>query len=259
MGGDQLVCTTTVTSGVTTLERSIANAYNPFRYRGYFYDVESGYYYLQSRYYNPTWGRFLNADGVAYLGVGDNLLGYNLYAYCGNNPVNLIDPTGNVAIVDDILIWTIVALFVIIAIPKVIKTVEMVVEGVAEAAVEISYSIDEARARAAEKEETEDSKSEAIYYGVDVVGGTWNEKTGPMTFEEALIWTETIANSNVYTKRNGWGVYTFRQEDAYEFATALGEVDKSETHPGCYPHYHMKGHKFRQYDHFHVWYGTITP
>ncbi len=96
MGGDQLVGTTTVTSGVTTLERSIANTYNPFRYRGYFYDVETGWYYLQSRYYNPTWGRFLNADGVAYLGVGDELLGYNLYAYCGNNPVMGYDPEGTI-------------------------------------------------------------------------------------------------------------------------------------------------------------------
>ena len=46
---------------------NILAAYNPFRYRGYFYDVETGLYYLQSRYYNPAWGRFLNTDGLTML------------------------------------------------------------------------------------------------------------------------------------------------------------------------------------------------
>ncbi|MBO4308637.1 MAG: hypothetical protein J5885_02285 [Clostridia bacterium] len=67
---------------------------NPFRYRGYYYDTDTGYYYLQSRYYNPSWGRFLNADGIAYLGAGDEFLGFNLFAYCGNNPVMGYDPEG---------------------------------------------------------------------------------------------------------------------------------------------------------------------
>lgn len=46
---------------------SLANTigyYNPFRYRGYVYDVETGLYYLRSRYYNPNWGRFVNADSI---------------------------------------------------------------------------------------------------------------------------------------------------------------------------------------------------
>jgi RHS repeat-associated protein len=66
---------------------------NPYRYRGYRYDTETGLYYLQSRYYNPEWGRFLNADAIA--GAVGELLGANVYAYAGNNPVNLIDKDGN--------------------------------------------------------------------------------------------------------------------------------------------------------------------
>ncbi len=67
---------------------------NPLRYRGYVYDRDTGWYYLNSRYYNPEVGRFLNADDVAYLGVSGTVLGYNLLAYCENDPVNNIDPFG---------------------------------------------------------------------------------------------------------------------------------------------------------------------
>ena len=66
---------------------------NPIRYRGYYYDTETGLYYLQSRYYNAQVGRFINADG--YVSTGQDVLCYNMFAYCENNPVNFSDPTGN--------------------------------------------------------------------------------------------------------------------------------------------------------------------
>ncbi|MBQ8215091.1 MAG: RHS repeat-associated core domain-containing protein [Clostridia bacterium] len=66
---------------------------NPLRYRGYIYDNETGFYYLQSRYYDPVVGRFINADG--YVSTGQGVSGYNMYAYCGNNPVNRSDSTGD--------------------------------------------------------------------------------------------------------------------------------------------------------------------
>ena len=65
---------------------------NPFRYRGYYYDTESGLYYLQTRYYDPAVGRFINADG--FTSTGQGLLGNNMYAYCGNAPVNRKDVSG---------------------------------------------------------------------------------------------------------------------------------------------------------------------
>ena len=67
---------------------------NPLRYRGYYYDVESGFYYVSSRYYDPEVGRWINADDVSYLGADGSPLSYNLYAYCLNNPVNMIDSSG---------------------------------------------------------------------------------------------------------------------------------------------------------------------
>lgn len=71
---------------------STAAQYNPFRYRGYYYDADLGLYYLNSRYYDSRTGRFINADGQ----LNVPLLGYNQYAYCENNPVNMIDPSGNI-------------------------------------------------------------------------------------------------------------------------------------------------------------------
>jgi RHS repeat-associated protein len=65
---------------------------NPIRYRGYYFDTETGYYYRQSRYYNPQWCRFISAD--VYLDTGDGVLGTNMYAYCDNDAVNLCDPSG---------------------------------------------------------------------------------------------------------------------------------------------------------------------
>ena len=74
---------------------------NPLTYRGYVYDQETQLYYLQSRYYNPTVGRFINADAL--VSTGQGLLGNNMFAYCNNNPINLLDPAGTVccALFDD--------------------------------------------------------------------------------------------------------------------------------------------------------------
>ncbi len=70
---------------------------NPFRYRGYYCDTESGIYYLNSRYYDPVIGRFISPDSVSYLDP-ETCNGLNLYAYCGNNPVMYTDPYGFFAV-----------------------------------------------------------------------------------------------------------------------------------------------------------------
>ena len=71
---------------------TLANV-NPLRYRGYYYDSETGFYYLQSRYYDPAIGRFINADSYASTDMV-GLLSTNMFSYCENNPVMRVDPTG---------------------------------------------------------------------------------------------------------------------------------------------------------------------
>ena len=76
---------------------------NPLRYRGYYYDSETGFYYLQSRYYDPEIGRFINADSYASTDMV-GLLSTNMFSYCENNPVMRVDPTGE-------LFWDILDVF----------------------------------------------------------------------------------------------------------------------------------------------------
>ena len=65
---------------------------NPIRYRSYYFDSETYFYYLNTRYYSPEMCRFLNADGS--IGANQDIHAYNLFAYCSNNPVNFYDPSG---------------------------------------------------------------------------------------------------------------------------------------------------------------------
>ena len=71
---------------------------NPLRYRGYYYDVETGFYYLQSRYYDPATRRFINADVYSSTDSSD-AISCNMFAYCGNNPVLLYDPNGELGLI----------------------------------------------------------------------------------------------------------------------------------------------------------------
>jgi RHS repeat-associated core domain len=95
--GSQVVSYTYDTWGkLISITGALANTVgvkNPYRYRGYRYDTETGLYYLQSRYYSPEWGRFIIMDSLG--GRLGDLLSHNVFAYCKNNCVNAEDPNGD--------------------------------------------------------------------------------------------------------------------------------------------------------------------
>ena len=112
---------------ILTKTGSLANSLgrsNPLCYRGYVYDRETGLYYLESRYYDPEMGRFLNADSQLNT---DSLFGYNSFAYCENNPINKIDPSGHFAIeatIGALLITALVVVAAILTTYVIVRTVE---------------------------------------------------------------------------------------------------------------------------------------
>ncbi len=86
-------------------EKTILNT-NPFRYRGYYYDNETGLYYLNARYYDPSIGRFISPDVLTILDeTKGQINGLNLYMYCNNNPVMFVDPSGCFVITLSVILW----------------------------------------------------------------------------------------------------------------------------------------------------------
>ena len=92
---------------------------NPLRYRGYYYDAETGFYYLQSRYYDPKIGRFINADSQLDTAISSGL---NLFSYCENNPVNMADPTSHWPKLSQIFTAVAVAAVVVAAVAATVVT-----------------------------------------------------------------------------------------------------------------------------------------
>ena len=88
------VLSVTDNAGNAITDTSNVALVNPYRYRSYYYDTETSLYYLNSRYYNPKVGRFINADEVVIAILGEEAIGVNLFAYCKNTVTSLKDPYG---------------------------------------------------------------------------------------------------------------------------------------------------------------------
>ncbi len=89
-------------TGSTAFDGRLVKDLNPFRYRGYYYDAETWFYYVSSRYYDPAIGRWISPEPNVYNGEfdeGAGLVGYNVYAYCANNPVMFKDVTGEFLVI----------------------------------------------------------------------------------------------------------------------------------------------------------------
>lgn len=88
-------------NGNTITDQNNIGHINPFRYRSYYYDEETKLYYLNNRYYNPKWGRFISPDSL--LGANKDFFANNLYLYVSNNPINRFDLSGQ--IIQSLLKW----------------------------------------------------------------------------------------------------------------------------------------------------------
>ena len=111
------VCKVLNPDGTENTDEDFIGNVNPIRYRGYYYDVGTGFYYLQTRYYDPQTGRFLNMDGLEYLEPTE-VGGLNLYSYCGCDPINYYDPTGTfvLALTSSAIFFCYLAILVVTAI-----------------------------------------------------------------------------------------------------------------------------------------------
>ena len=240
---------------------------NPFRYRGYVYDEETGFYYLQSRYYNPEVGRFISADVL--LSTGQGVLGHNAYAYCLNNPVNGIDPDGYESIFIDPSKQGVFTGFGASTGERSSASVDRIGSLIIAFLTSLLTSANVEIDADADVKAEEESINSIIYYGAIIENGSLSIITVPMSMEEAVIWANTTAelrrivvNGGLETlgKDRNWGIYTHSYTDAYEIAKILGggvpvgpEVGLQT---GCYWHFHVKGRDFHsRYKHFHIWYG----
>ena len=101
----------------TIIENNNVSKYNPFIYKGYYYDEETELYYCNTRYYSPEIGRWISIDDVDYLDP-ESVSGLNLYCYCMNDPINYADPSGHSVIlalclfaVSSLAMWGVSELF----------------------------------------------------------------------------------------------------------------------------------------------------
>ena len=151
---------------------------NPFRYRSYYYDEETKLYYLNSRYYNPRWGRFINADNL--IGTTDKIITYNLYTYCENNPIIMKDYNGNVAGIDDAVVLPILGVLTLVGgglyiynkhKDEIAKGVENIANGISDILDDVGKKYNEARKKQ-NKKKYDDTPNNYVYtlnYGNEVI------------------------------------------------------------------------------------------
>ena len=246
------------------------------------YDTETGLYYLQSRYYDPVVGRFINQDSL--LGSGGGSGAYNMFLYCGNNPVNLTDPSGTIVITVSTAI-VILDIFCITAIAGVLTVglhqafaaplpqtkekphfTEIIPFPNNNQQPKNKGKVDPivppaSRPKPSGRPSRPKNTKEGMYYIADIYrGDPWTIRSGPLTANELFLKLCIIDAAGKYGKNAKWGFYTPLESDARLMMNRLsGGYIGPEGGPGEYMHYHSRGHLthlvYNDYKHFHGWFG----
>jgi len=262
-------------------ENTIANI-NPLRYRGYYYDNETGYYYLQSRYYDADICRFINSDDIVITGLSKSLYsGLNAYSYCRNNSINCIDKDGYMAgtiatgVGISILFETIMEL---LGYAVVGLTVGAIIGGVILVGYILAVVIDalsSSNTVAKEKEFTDTKAKKRKGSSKEYQFCYMNKNGKKCTVGKKMTWATTLTalgitnttldynqarsinkdkfSNNAKTAQNSnsncWGVFADSQVAAKTLAVALGYTSAPQGISGGYRHYHDGKHRI------HIWYG----
>ena len=242
----------------------IANI-NPIRYRGYYYDSETGFYYLQSRYYDPETRRFLNADG--YVSTGQGMTGNNMFAYCGNNPVMYTDPSGELfgfAILGEILLKGLAVTAGILIIASVInaatpegkragseigKSLYSAASSVAAAGSEFAksfakdYNVGKSNSRTKEKTITKTAppKSKANYWIPQKIDNLI-VPTKELTYSQARAWINSGGDLLCRNHKSAIAIVKF-------YPSARWEPAHNKGRDGYLNHYHLSSAHTN-----HIWY-----
>ena len=250
--------------GNCTILRNINNMANtnPLRYRGYYYDTDTGLYYLQSRYYDSNIGRFINADDSSML--LNNV--YNLYAYCENNPINHIDSNGKSLEVIGLSIC-IAAFFVVVCYSAIVsssswsKFCTSVGNGMSSAWSSLKSGVSSLKKWSAKKLK---ALLAALNAYLTVVRADSKIRNNVRRNSRTRYWSATLGKNCVdlgrklsYTQavnevKKGKSVFTVTNAEAKAVAKAAGnnkkpvgpEIDKGKQNTiGYYYHYHINGRK----------------
>ena len=242
---------------------------NPFRYRGYVYDEETGLYYLRSRYYNPVWKRFVNSD--QHLGIVRGINTHNTYSYCFNSPCTMSDQSGQFAltaglaatqsVVPEIGAFLIKLFMGLGATAAFIDTFAGTTSSIAREekhrAVAVPDSMTLSKTRVLEDVEANEDKDGTYFKAyIDRGTGLLMLVGNGMDYQEAYTYLQINAGVKTLNDMYGRfiGVYTQKQSDARVLAMSLGATEAPEVHGiNYFGHYHDANHQY------HIWYGDPIP
>ena len=249
---------------VTGSMASTLGEINPIRYRGYYYDTETGFYYLQSRYYDPVVGRFISPDDR--LGANQDIFSNNLFSYCSNNYVNYWDPAGKAKAEINILSFIAsyglgisgkaliakLTTYAMAVFPYLIWGIVAVVAVAATAYLAYNAYLNSTKTLSDVKAKEPPSYEKVYRMAYLTNKGELKTDYKKMTYLEAVAYLSLSSTIDLNNQKYGktWGVYTNKQSYAKALAVAFGCYKKPEVHGnGFYGHYHDKDHRY------HIWFG----